>query len=70
MEDLKANGVKKAKQAEPIKSKKDLKKLFTYLKETNLRNYTIVVLGMNVLLRAGDLLELKWRDVLESDHDF
>jgi integrase len=70
MENLKTNGVKKAKQVEPIKNKKDLKKLVTYLKATNLRNYTIVVVGMNVLLRAGDLLELKWSDVLEEDMTF
>ena len=70
MEILKTNGVKKAKQVEPIKNKKDLMKLVTYLKATNLRNYTIVVVGMNVLLRAGDLLELKWSDVLEEDMTF
>lgn len=70
MENLKTNGVKKAKQVEPIKNKKDLKKLVTYLKATNLRNYTIAVVGMNVLLRAGDLLELKWSDVLEEDMTF
>ena len=70
MENLKTNGVKKAKQVEPIKNKKDLMKLVTYLKATNLRNYTIVVVGMNVLLRAGDLLELKWSDVLEEDMTF
>lgn len=70
MEDLKINGVKKAKQVEPIKNKKDLKKLVTYLKGANLRNYTIFVVGMNVLLRAGDLLELKWSDVLEEDRTF
>ena len=58
-ENLKTNGVKKAKQVEPIKNKKDLMKLVTYLKATSLRNYTIVVVGMNVLLRAGDLLELR-----------
>ena len=70
MENLKTNGVKKAKQVEPIKDKKDLKKLVTYLKATNLRNYTIVIVGMNILLRAGDLLELKWSDVLEEDMTF
>ena len=70
MENLKANGVKKAKQVDPIKNKEDLKKFATYLKASNLRNYTIVVVGMNVLLRAGDLLELKWSDVLEEDMTF
>ena len=70
MEILKTNGVKKAKRVDPIKNKKDLMKLVTYFKATNLRNYTIVVVGMNVLLRAGDLLELKWSDVLEEDMTF
>ncbi|MED3789992.1 tyrosine-type recombinase/integrase [Peribacillus frigoritolerans] len=70
MANLKTNGVKKAEQVEPIKNKKDLKKLVTYLKATNLRNYAIVVVGMNVLLRAGDLLELKWIDVIEDEMTF
>jgi integrase len=67
---LKTNGVKKAEKADPIKNKEDLQKLVTYLKATNLRNYTIVVVGVNVLLRAGDLLDLKWQDVLDEDMTF
>lgn len=70
MANFKTNGVKKAEEVQPIKKKKDVKKLVTYLKATNLRNYAIVVVGMNVLLRAGDLLSLKWNDVLEEDKSF
>ncbi|MGG1370006.1 tyrosine-type recombinase/integrase [Priestia megaterium] len=70
MANFKTNGVKKAEEVQPIKKKKDVKKLVTYLKATNLRNYAIVVVGMNVLLRAGDLLSLKWNDVLEEDKTF
>jgi integrase len=68
MTNVKSNGVKKAEEVQPIKKLKDLKKIYAYLKETNVRNFTIFVVGVNVLLRAGDLLSLKWSDVLENDH--
>lgn len=70
MANLKKNGVRKAEQVDPIKNKKDVKKLITYLKASNIRNYAIVVVGINVLLRAGDLLNLKWSDVLDEDGSF
>ncbi|MGG0278123.1 tyrosine-type recombinase/integrase [Bacillus rhizoplanae] len=70
MTNLKSNGVKKAEEVQPIKNKRDIKKLTTYLKATNVRNYAIVVVGMNVLLRAGDLLSLRWNDVLEDENTF
>ena len=70
MTNLKSNGVKKAEEVQPIKKKKDIKKLTAYLKGTNIRNYAIVVMGMNVLLRAGDLLSLRWNDVLEDENTF
>ncbi|GAB6456603.1 tyrosine-type recombinase/integrase [Bacillus luti] len=70
MANLKENGVKKASEVQPIKNKREAKKLITYLKGTNIRNYAIVVIGMNTLLRAGDLLSLKWSDVLEEDKTF
>lgn len=70
MANLKSNGVKKAEEVQPIKSKRDIKKLTAHLKTTNIRNYAIVVIGMNVLLRAGDLLSLRWNDVLEDDGTF
>lgn len=67
MANVKSNGVKKAEEVQPIKKTKDLKKIYAYLKETNVRNFAIFVVGVNVLLRAGDLLSLKWCDVLEND---
>jgi len=67
---LKSNNVQKAEAVEPIKNKKDVKKLVEFLHITNVRNYAIVVLGINTLLRAGDLLSLKWNNVLEDENTF
>ncbi len=67
MANVKKNGVKKAEEVQPIKKEKDLDKIYVYLKENNLRNFAIFVVGVNVLLRAGDLLSLKWSDVLDKD---
>lgn len=69
MANLKSNGIKKAEEVQPIKKLKDLKKIYAYLKETNVRNFAVFVVGVNVLLRAGDLLSLKWCDVLEDDNE-
>ena len=63
---LKSDGVKKAEAVSPIKRPKDLKKVYSYLKEYNIRNFAIFVVGVNVLLRAGDLLSLKWSDILDE----
>lgn len=70
MANIKANGMKAAEAVQPIKMKKDLKKIYAYLKETNVRNFAIFVVGVNVLLRAGDLLSLKWNDVLDDNGEF
>ncbi len=70
MVNLKSNNIQKAEAVEPIKNKKDVKKLVEFLHITNIRNYSIVVLGINTLLRAGDLLSLKWSDVLEDENTF
>ncbi|HWK22499.1 MAG TPA: tyrosine-type recombinase/integrase [Ureibacillus sp.] len=67
MANIKSDGVKKAAPVSPIKRPKDLKKIYSFLKEDNLRNFAVFVVGVNVLLRAGDLLSLKWSDVLDDD---
>ena len=67
---VKSDGIPKAETVLPIKRKSDLKKVKVYLKATNLRNYTIFTVGINVLLRAGDLLNLKWSDVMENENQF
>ena len=52
---------------EPIRSKKDLNDLANFwLKRGNLRNYTLIILGVCTALRIGDLLRLKWDDVYDS----
>lgn len=56
------------REVEPFKSIKDIEKIKQYLRgKKNLRDYTIFTVGINVGLRAGDLLSLKWKDVLEGE---
>ena len=58
----------KPREVEPFKNKKEIEKMKQYLKgKDNLRDYTIFVVGINVGLRAGDLLSLKWADVLNGN---
>lgn len=60
------NGI--PKEVEPFKNIKDIQKIKQYLRgKENRRDYTIFVVGINVGLRAGDLLSLKWADVIENN---
>jgi len=57
------------KEVEPFKRIKDIQKIKQYLKgKDSRRDYTIFVVGINVGLRAGDLLSLKWSDVIENNN--
>lgn len=53
---------------EPIRSRKQLKELADYyLKKGQIRNYTLIVMGVCTVLRISDLLNLKWADVYDKD---
>lgn len=59
------------KEVEPIKNTRDINKIKQYLygKESK-RDYCIFVVGINVGLRAGDLLSLKIKDVTDGNTIF
>lgn len=62
-----SRGIRKAQEVEPIKNLKDIAKVKQYLiGKENKRDYMLFVLGINVGLRAGDLLSLKIKDVMPS----
>ncbi|MCI8327865.1 MAG: tyrosine-type recombinase/integrase [Lachnospiraceae bacterium] len=52
---------------QPIRDLKELKELENYYYETkqNLRNYAMICLGVNCVLRISDLLQLRWGDVYD-----
>lgn len=56
------------REVEPIKNDKDIKRIKQYLiGKLQKRDYLMFVLGINVGLRIGDLLNLKICDVWETD---
>lgn len=64
---LTSRGIKKAQEVEPLKNVKDINKVKTFLKgKKNPRDYMLFTVGINVGLRAGDLLSLKIKDVLSE----
>lgn len=57
----------KAEEVEPIKHIKDISKIKQYLiGKENKRDYMLFTVGINVGLRAGDLLRLKIKDTLQD----
>lgn len=52
---------------QPIRNLVQISKLknYYYKEKPNLRNYTLICLGINSALRISDLLELKWKDVFD-----
>lgn len=53
---------------QPIKNKKELQALRDYylMQKPNLRNYALIVTGINTALRIGDTLQLTWSDVYDD----
>ena len=63
-----SRGIPKAQEVDPIKNIKDIAKVKQYLLgKENKRDYMLFVVGINVGLRAGDLLNLKIKDVIKGD---
>jgi len=54
--------------AEPIKNRKDVARIEKYLKEHNIRDYVIWVLGLNSGLRVSDIVGLNVSDVVGQTH--
>lgn len=64
MDNQTSRGIPKASEVDPIKNTKDIDKVKQYLLgKKNKRDYLLFVMGINVGLRAGDLLSLKICDV-------
>lgn len=55
---------------QPIRDVKLLHEFKNYYQydEPNLRNYTLIIVGLNTALRINDLLHLKWESVLSGNH--
>lgn len=53
--------------AQPIKDLEELEQFKRYYREVhpNLRNYTLLILGLNTALRISDLLSLQWQQVYD-----
>ncbi len=57
--------------AEPIREQQELENFKNYYicREPNIRNYTLLCMGLNTALRISDILMLKWRDVYDFEQE-
>ena len=51
---------------EPLRTQREINQLKDYLYRTNLRNFTIFIVGINTNLRASDLLNLRYGPVCRA----
>ena len=56
---------------QPIKSKKALEKFKNYyvFEKPNLRNNTLIILGLNTALRISDILKLRWENIYDDKNN-
>ena len=54
------------KTVQPIRSRKKIDDIKTFLLEDNIRDYLLFVLGVNTALRVGDILKLRKSDVVKN----
>lgn len=54
---------------QPIRNPENLELFKNYYKDenANLRNYTMIILGLNTALRISDILHITWGDVFDFD---
>ncbi len=57
--------------AEPIREQQELERFKNYFiyEKPNIRNYTLLCLGLNTALRISDILTLQWKDVYDFEKD-
>ena len=56
------------KTTQPIRNKNQVRALAEYyLKNGQIRNYVLIVMGLYTALRISDLLRLQWKDVYDFD---
>lgn len=53
----------------PIKDRKKLETFRDYYrdKQSNPRNFALIIMGLNTAFRIGDMLRLRWSDVYQAD---
>ena len=53
----------------PIKTRQEIEKMKNYYAtiKPNLRNYTLIVIGLNTAFRIGDLLRLQWKHIYQEE---
>lgn len=56
---------------EPIRNKEDLQALLAYFKTKNSsgRNFLLISMGIYTALRISDMLNLRWKDLYDFEHD-
>ena len=55
---------------EPIRDKEKVRELIAYyLTRGKIRNYVLIVMGIFTALRISDLLNLRWSDVFDFEHN-
>jgi integrase len=65
----KSNGVRKQEFVDPIQSLEDYQKVITYLSsKKNKRNLCMFVFGSSFGMRITDLINLKWKYILNEDY--
>lgn len=56
---------------QPVRDDRKLERLKGYYQshEPNIRNYSLIILGLNTALRISDILQVKWGDIYDFDTD-